>query len=382
MLWGASIAFVLLVVGLALLARGYWDTATDRHDATVTAIAGTPLKSPARKAQWVSAVADVALAEGDRLRTDEVAQAFVTLFDYSTLLVYSNTEVHLLRQRSSRFAPQQEEVELALEQGKVHVGVGPPLRGDKSFRLRTPHGVFDLEEGSYTLQVERGHTRLRVAERGQASIEVDGAAYTVVRGQRLAVAPGRVLGPVAANEELIYNGDFAQGFSGWLQGNILGFKEGTDVTGGVSLTVKDGRLAVRFLREGSKGTHNETYLYQEIDRDVSEFSELWLSLELQLVHQSLSGGGYLGSEYPVVIRVTYRSASGDSTAGYGFYYENFANNRTNDGVPVPQQVWLKYTAPTNFMTLAPPPKRILSVQVSASGWDYESLVANVALSAR
>ena len=382
MLWAAFAVFCLLVLSIVLLAKSYWETASDVRGASLLVIAGTPLKSSPRQAQWVSAPTDSTLTDGDRVRTDEVSQAFVTLFDHSTLLVYSNTDLQIEKQASSRFVPQREVLEVALERGKVHLGIAPMLHGEKIVRVKTPDGTFDLDEGSYTLRVDAGHTQLRVAERGRAQANTREATYTVVSGQRIDLTGGKTPGPMAADEELVHNGDFAQGYSGWLIGNNVGFKEGADVLGEQALTVKDGRLAVRFSREGSKETHDETYLFQEVDKDVSDLSELQLSLELQLVNQSLSGGGYTGSEYPVVIRVTYRSINGDSTAGYGFYYQNFANNRTNDGVPAPQHVWLKYTAPTNFMTLAPPPKRILSIQVSASGGDYESLVTNISLSGR
>ena len=50
--------------------------------------------------------------------------------------------------------------------------------------------------------------------------------------------------------------------------------------------------------------------------------------------------------------------------------------------PVAPGQWVKFLAPDNFMTLSPPPRRILSVQIGASGWDYESLVTNVSLVGR
>lgn len=378
-LWASFGVFCVLVLSGVLLLKHYWESASDLRGASVSVISGTVLVKSPRQPQWVSATSATLLREGDRLRTDEVSQAFVTFFDYSTLVVYSNTEVKVERLASSRFMPRREQLELAVVRGKGHLGVAPTYAGEKSVSVATPNGRMSLEEGSYTVSVVAGRTQLRVAERGRAHVSAGDTLALVETGQRLELGPEGTVGPIVGQEELVYNGDFSQGLRGWQVGNSAGFPEGADVVGEVSLIVHEGRPAVRFNRHGSRNTHNETYLFQEIHRDVSDFTDLRPILELRLEHQSLSGGGYLGSEYPIIIRVNYRTATTDYTAGYGFYYQNLANNRTDDGLPVPASVWVKFTAPTNLMTLSPPPKQVLSIQVSASGWDYESLVANISL---
>ena len=43
----------------------------------------------------------------------------------------------------------------------------------------------------------------------------------------------------------------------------------------------------------------------------------------QVRSASLSGGGYLGTEYPLMLRLRYRDAAGNGQTWYrGFYYQN------------------------------------------------------------
>ena len=359
--------------------KGYLETATDARAAYSTVITGTVLVQPSRQFQWISATTDTELKDGDRLRTDGGSQAFLRLFDYSTLVVYPNTEVQMVRLASSRFTPRREEVELAVAQGTVHLGVAPPFATEKSVQVTTPDGTLFLQEGSYTISVADGRTQVRVAERGQAEVHVEGDSFGLLSGQRIELGPEGTLGPIEAQKEFVNNGDFGRGLDGWQSGNSPGFKEGADVMGVHAVTVDEGRLAVRFRRVGSKGTHDETYLYQEIGTDITDYTELLLSLEMRLAYQSLSGGGYVGSEYPLLVQVKYRTAKSEDAVVYGFYYQNEANNRTDYGIQMPKNVWVKYTVPVNLLTLNPRPQRISSIQVSASGWDYESLVTNISL---
>lgn len=374
--------FCALMTAGIVGARGYLETASDAQTAKVAVISGTLLVQPPRQREWVGTGADTLLKPGARLRTDRGSEAFLTFFEHSTLRVYADTELEVIRLSSSRFGPRRDTVELSVHGGKVHMGVAPALDGEKEIRLVTPHGSFGLEEGSYTLDVNNDRTQLRVAERGRAEARAKDTLFVLEPGQRIELGPRATGAPMQSWEDLIRNGNFSEGFTGWRPGNSLGFPEGTDVVAQQSLTIDEDRVAVRFARGGSKGTHNESYLYQEINRDVSDFAELYLSLDVKLLQQSLSGGGYVGTEYPVLVRVNYRSAAGDGLAVYGFYYQNLLNNRTDFGVVLPRGVWASYTTPVNLMALSPRPQRIVSVQVGASGWDYESLVANLRLAGR
>ena len=378
-----SFATLCIIVAAGFVTvRGYLETASDAQTARVAVISGTLLVQAPGQRDWVSMGSDTPLKPGSHLRTDRASEAFLTFFEYSTLRVYGDTEVEVLRLDSSRFGPRREFVELDVQRGKVHIGVAPEIDGRKSVRLVSANGEFGLEDGSYSVDVNADRTQLRVGERGRAEVRSEGASFVLYPEQRIDLGPAMMVGPTGAREDLLQNGGFAEGFKGWSIGNSLGFPEGADILAQEALTIDEGRVAVRFARGGSKGTHIESYLYQEIGRDVADFTELYLSLDVKLLQQSLSGGGYQGTEYPIIVRVNYRSAAGDGLVVYGFYYENTTNNRTDFGTLVPRGVWASYTTPVNMMSLVPRPQRILSVQVGAAGWDFESMAANVRLTGR
>lgn len=378
---GASFGlFCIMVAGIVSGVVWYRRVATTSHQATLTIVGGTILVRGRDQPNWVSATDGMVLEEGDAIRTDETSQAFLTLFDDSVAIVYSGTELELSRLACSRFDPKREWVVLAQTRGKAHIGVAVPRDGEKYFEIRTPQSVMSLEEGSFTVEVDENSTSLRVKERGKAKVSARDVTVELGGGQRTEVEQGGApSAPEAAKEELVFNGDFSQGLAGWREGNELGFQEGQDIIGEVISALEDGQPVVHFSRKGSKGTHCETYIFQEINRDVFDFSTLKLSIKLKLLHQSLSGGGYMGSEYPVLLYLRYRAQDGEASRVYGFYYQNESNNRTDNGVKLPHNQWQEYTAPDNLMTLTPQPRRILSLQVSASGWDYESLVSEVSL---
>ncbi len=363
--------------------RAIWLNTTEAREATLTVSdAGTVLLKPARQTQWIGFSPPVTLHEGDTLRTDNAAQAEVTLLDGSLVRLYANAEVQLTRLASSKFTDRSAFIGLAVTEGLVQVEAAPKSTEARLLEVAVPGGILVLQEGSYSIRTGPNRAHVRVMERGAADLQTRDRVYHLAAGERVEIGPTGVEGPLVSPEELIFNGDFSSGMDGWEVAQVAGFQEGTDVSGQYTL-MRDGfRNAVLFSRLGSKNTHFETQLVQRIDRDVSEFSELRLSLDMQIRYQSLSGGGYLGSEYPIRVRIDYRTLGGESYAVYGFYYQNNTRNRTDFGIPVPEDAWFTYAAAQNLMTLEPRPQRILSVQISASGWDYESRMSNISLAAK
>lgn len=359
----------------------YREAAFDSREARLSILSGTVLTRGNNLPAWVSASQNMALVEGDIIKTDHTSQALVTLFDHSTVQLFSGSELQIVTLVSSRFGSARQSLALSQLRGKARIGVAPSPNTEKRFVWFTPQGVVLLNEGSFSVNVNEKSSQVRVHERGSAMASSSGGVVGLKANERLEILAGRAPGlSQPAKEELIFNGDFSQGSAGWRIGNELGFPEGQDIEGTATLVLEEGHPAFRFSRRGSKGTHCETYIYQEINRDVSDFSTLMLSLKFKLVHQNLSGGGYMGSEYPLMVRIDYRAVDGgDTFSVYGFYYQNEAKNRTDNGLLAPQDVWLQYTVPENLKTLIPQPRQILGVRVSGSGWDYESLVSNVSL---
>lgn len=372
--------FLLLAGGIVVLGRWYWENASDPQSARATVIQGSVLVQHRGQGGWELVTRATPLQEGDGVRTVEGSRALVTLFDGSQLELLPKTEITLTDLRSRRWNGPSYRLTVQQRSGKAHYGVSPKGDHAKTFLVRSPHGEAQLWQGSHTMTVSESDTQARAGALGQAQVRSGGAILRLDASQRAVLSPGQPPeGPHSLREELVANGDFRLGLDGWQRGNSIGFVEGQDVEGTVSLTTEDGSRAVRLLRRGSRGTHNESWLYQEIDHDISDFSQLGLSIRFKLRHQNLSGGGYEGSEYPLLLRVNFTTSAGPDFRVYGFYYQNTADNRTDNGHLVPADTWWDFTTSENLRSITPPPQQILSVQVSASGWDYESLVRRVSL---
>jgi hypothetical protein len=101
------------------------------------------------------------------------------------------------------------------------------------------------------------------------------------------------------------------------------------------------------------------------------------------LYQSLSGAGYLSSEFPLSIEITYTDIYGKVlTWSHGFYYRDpeDPNWQITNGEQIPPYIWYTYQSP-NLMELLEDthPARINSVRIYASGWNYQSMVSEVYL---
>ena len=97
--------------------------------------------------------------------------------------------------------------------------------------------------------------------------------------------------------------------------------------------------------------------------------------------QSLSGGGWLASEYPLAVKLRYRDDSGnEATLVRGFYMQNQENRPTLGGQLVPGGIWVPFTVDLfDHIQVNPRPLHILWLEIEASGWEYESYATNIQL---
>ncbi len=359
----------------------YYDTAVVPQKASISIINGTALVKGLRERQWSTIAATDVIETGDSILTNESSQVFLRLFDGSTLQVLSASEVRFRKMALSKKEPREESIELEIVKGKAHIGVAVPYGREKDFVLNLGMSTARLEEGSYTVVGEDGGWQLRVGPIGSAEVRGKDSEAFLLPDQRVEVSKDGTVGQTqVAWQEIVFNGDLSRGLAGWQGGGDI-TKEGF-VKSSVDLALDSGKPVIHFIRSGSSGLHGETYLYQEINRDVSDLIELRLAVELKVIAHELSGGGYIGSEYPVAVRLNYRTADGDRTAVYGFYTHNETGNRTDNGQQVIGGYWIKYAYPGNLMALNPPPQKITSIQIGASGWDYESMVRDISITGK
>jgi len=399
--WTAFAIFCILTVSIPLSIRWFWLTATVEQEVTLEVIAGTVAYKENGQGAWLAVDQKQQLGEGDVVRTDDTSRALLTFRqDGSTVTIFPRTVVTLTQVRRKRFSTPADYI--TLEQGlirreelgskgesrieevsRTRIAVAPHLEtvSPLTFTVKTPHATAWLHpDGSYSVEVDARGTQLTVRT-GSGNVAAGGQVQPLAAGERAEVLAGQQPRLQQASRQLIANGDFSRGLAGWIQYSDLEKKD--DVPAGLELLTDDTGPVVAFRRYGSRNSHADVSLVQPINRDVSDFVSLKLSLDVYITYQSLSGGGYQGSEYPTIIRLRYRDAEGGEVVFVrGFYIHNQANFSTTNGEQIPQNFWYGYES-KNLLSmldgLSPRPFYLISISVGASGWDFESRIRSISL---
>lgn len=361
----------------------------------------TPVRVNMPNASLPIAVKDPApVSENYSINTDKTdsSRAFLTFFDSSTATISPDTQLTLREMRRPSFGPSDQPNFVTVEQarGLVRYAVAPTWKHDGNpdgrplqFLVRTPN--FDAwlnPGGSYSLFVTDTGSEIAVRD-GSAIVQArDGSRQLLVSlGQRVVAETGKDMAdPILASQDLIANGDFAQTIT--CDPNEIGpWKcysdqggDGGNVNGSIGVVDAGDRRAVQINRTGSNQNSAITGIRQVIDRDVSDFRTLKLSADVRVDSHNLSGGGYQSTEYPLILHISYKDVNGDGHEYFhGFYIQNDTNNPHENADLIPQAQWIPYDSSNLLASLEFKPFRIMSVEIYASGWDYESNVSNVRL---
>jgi hypothetical protein len=389
-LWAAFVVFCILAAGIPLGIRYYLINSANVQDTYLQVIEGTILVQKARSSDPFGVTEAMDLAPGDAVLTDATSRATLDLFERSHVTLYSNTNVELEQVQSPRFglSDQPNRVRLGLMGGLVRVGVALPGKRRTRFEVASPHTLITLEEGSYRVEVTNQGTQITVV-RGRAVVSQNSSRYVIMQGQRTSIdLSGKPTPPLPAAQNLIENGNFRQPLqTGWTTNTVV--LTSSVMPPRVEIIEDGGRQAVRLSRrEQDNGNHTEASLSQKLDQDVRDFDRLQVSLDIKLDFQSLSGGGQLSSEFPIIVRLDYEDLWGnDKFWLHGFYFQN------QEGYPialdwwgqprgeqVPQGVWYPYESDNLIQLLGEnKPAHITGLTVYASGWNYDSQVSEIQL---
>jgi hypothetical protein len=385
-LLSAFATFSILAVSVPLGVRWYVINATSTHKTALTAISGTILVEEREQASPLAVTEGMEISEGASIKTDSTSQAILTFFEDSTATLYSDTQVVLLRTCTPRFSlsPRPDTILLGIKEGRVRIGAAPAIDSPLYFEVRFPHGVAVLEEGSYSVEVTDEQSQI-VVRYGQALATAASTTVKLNQGQRTTIAIGEApADPMPAAQPLMVNGNFQQDLSvGWIAYNEQGV-DGGEVDGEVEIVSSGNRRALSFSRMGEDGNHCETGIRQKIDKDIRDFTSLKLHLDVRLIYQSLAGGGFLSSEFPIMVRLDYKDPWGnDQFWVHGFYYQNVDNYPIAQyGEPIPQYVWYPYETGNLLEILADTrPAYVKAISIYASGHEYQSMISEVGLTA-
>ncbi len=377
-LWLSFFACALLTVGVPWSISTYLYHATAAARGNLSILGGTVLVQERGAKVELNAANGKTLEEGDQIRTTTNSQAVLWLFDGSNLRLWPNSEVVIRRLRTTSHNDRLAAVELFLARGHTRVEVGMPIAKTHTFVLHTPHGPIALREGSYTVEVNEASTEV-IARYGSAVAGEPERSVEIAQSERAVLRAGEApAGPLSAVRNLVANGDFSQRLEGWTA--IEDAEE--EVLGTTAVEIQGNRTSVVFRRQG--GTkHGENRIYQALNRDVSDMQSLQLLLDLKLTAQTLSGGGWQGSEYPLMVRVKYRDTyDSEAMLVRGFYFQNKDKHPVPNGSEVAQDQWQTYALDLfDATTVKPRPSYLLSIEVAGSGWDYESRASNIRLAA-
>ncbi len=387
-LCAAFIVFCLLVTGVPVAVRSYLLNASEDQQTLLQTIEGTILVQEENGSKPAGVTDSAMLPPGVGVILDATARGTLDLFDRSHVTLYSNTSMYLERTEAPRFkvSDRPNKIALNLMAGLARVGV--PFVGEREtdFRVLTPHTTLQLQEGSYRIEVTNEATQVTVV-RGQARVGTEASQVVLGQGLRTQVdLTGAPASSLPAAENLIKNGDFQQPLSTtWLTNTVV--LTSSVMSPRIEAVEDGGRQAVRFLQEQARdGDHTEAAIQQKLDRDVRDFDRLEVALDVQLDFQSLSGGGLLSSEFPIIVRLDYKDLWGnDQFWTHGFYYRNPAGYPIApaawggaSGEQLPQGVWYPYESGNLMEFLAEnKPAQVTGLTVYASGWNYDSRVSEI-----
>lgn len=371
-----AIAGVLLATGL-----NYRRNATEAPPALLNVERGTVFYESVGTSDQVRARPGMNADEGSVIEVGDNSRANLELFDGSTIRVLGNSRLELSTLRVGKFNSEHTRIVLGMVQGAAHFTVAGKLPFNRELVLNTPYGPLSLAKGEYLVWVQKDGARIS-SYTGRAKAGADDQAVRIRDGQRaLLPVDGFPRGPFALAENLLRNGDFARQLQGWTMLDIG--EPGRPDIGGTRRLVEEmiaGRKvqALHIVRDTQKDTHNETGIVQEIERDVSAYRNVAVTAWIKINSASLSGGGYLGSEYPVMFRVQYTDERGGRPGwSHGFYYANPENRPTDSGEIIAQGEWFPFLG--RLSDLPDRPVYIKSIEVLSAGHDFDAVIADIRL---
>jgi hypothetical protein len=306
--------------------------------------------------------------------------ADLQLFDDTKLKLLAGSTLGLTRMEVGRFI-NQHAVVLTQQSGPIRYMTGDPVD------VQVPGAVVHLApHGDYTVWLDGDHTRVLVYS-GEAHVasNVGSLAVTVSENKRTEIdARGQPSAPVDLPTPLLAGGDFAHQDQGWQALDVP--NSSLDVNGTRSWVPgpNDQGTALRVMRQSVKGEHGETGLVQQLNNiDVSGYRHVWLRAWVRVDYSDLSGGGTLGSEYPMMFRVKYEGPQEGSFVPWaiGLYYSNPDNRPIppNTAVIWPHQQWKLYQVDLMDTDPSQVPYRLQEFAVLGQGHSYDARVADVSL---
>jgi hypothetical protein len=376
-MWLAFATFCALVFAAAKFTLDYVRTAEVDQSAHVTASRGQVVVAQPGSAERTLLGARTELGVGTTVAADRAVSADLELFDGTAVQVLGGATVELTRMEIGRFINQYALL-LTQSSGPIRYATNAG-----TLEVAVPNGIVQLgAHGDVTIWLDGDLTRVLVYG-GEARISGVGNPITVT-DSRMGIIDAQ--GQTSVRDRrvaLLTNGDFNQHDQDW---SALDKPNSPLDVNGNRLWVSgpnDAGAALRVVRESVKGEHGETGLIQKLNKDVSGFRHLWLTAMVRVDYADLSGGGTLGSEYPMMLGLDYEGPNENSLYPWavGFYYSNPDNRPVPEdrGRLWPQGEWQSFQVDLMNVETSKVPYRLLQLTVMGQGHSYDARIAGVSL---
>ncbi|MCC7358214.1 MAG: hypothetical protein IT317_01980 [Anaerolineales bacterium] len=338
---------------------------------------------------------------GSSVSTVANAQASVTFTApdgqnvLATLRIFGNTSVEITEASSPRFATgvHPHTIVIHVASGRVRATVGVDV--DRPVRVEIisdPGAVTVLDQPGSNATVEATFTESMITVReGVALVTAEGQTVALGKDQRAEVAPGAAPnGPLAAEQNLVRNGDFVLPDDGTWQVLLAAPAVASEQPGQVDFPLIGGRRVVRLARTGNDW--GRVSVTQELNRDVQGYTSLRLNLDIILVTQDVKTCGAQGTECPLMVKINYVDVGGGQREWLkGFYYLYDPNFGYPYCVPCsprfpheqwPQAQWQPFSSENLldiFAAQGTPAAQIQSITIYAEGHTFTSMAADVQL---
>jgi hypothetical protein len=373
--------WVVLAISAVRWGSATWRLAAAPVPTTIEQVNGVVLYREADQARDASAASGTQVFEHDTVVTSFGSSANLRFFDGSLVQLFPNSRLEVNTARIGRFNSDSTQLSFTLVQGAIRMEIPQILEKPYTVNVVTPNGASAFVPGEYTLRVGDDGTRISVWD-GRTAAAVGSQTIEIATNQKILLSPGnqdfRVVGVL---EDVIANGNFATGFGSWEPWEDR--EEGRPDVPGIRQIVRPTEsgapsAAARFTRTSELDSHNETGLRQALGVNVSGARSIVLHALVKVDSASLSGGGYLGTEYPMMLRLRYRDSRGAGQIWtMGFYYANPENRPTPLGDSIKRGVWTDYAV--DLAQFRSPPEIIDSIEVFGAGHTFDASVADVRL---
>ena len=386
---------IVLAVSVPLTVSSFVNNSVDTPVMTLDVQQGTVLVSREGAAEPIGVTTSLYnLAEASTIRADENGQALLTIRSprdnaiLQTVSIYGNTDLDIRQARAPRFqqSTRPYQIDLKVNRGRVSTNVANGNGRPIETMFITPQATTNLQEGSYSFDVNNDETQVTVRE-GLANVSAQGSVQTLNAQQRTVVKlNSRPSGILSPERNLVTNGNFRLPLDGtWEVYNDL--QNTNELSGTVTIQTVGGQRSAVFDRTGA--FHAETGIRQNINnRDVRDFRSLRLHFVVRVAEQDVPVCGQAGSECPLMVRLDYKDENGTDSRFYqGFYAEpdrnginpnyNTSSGNRNEHRRIVPNVAFTYDSANLMETLKP--QQITAIWFYASGHSYRSSVAEVEL---